>query len=131
PAAHLCRALFVMVGVPASLVSVRTGLLVATAATVGHEILLAIEHGGLSIATVASIPSLVPPFLFYLVAQQAFFYGGYLEGKNAALAGLAARLDDSRKRLAAPVGVARTPNSTLEAPTLLAPLTRAARAWLP
>jgi len=129
-AALLFRSLFIMVIVPASLVSVPAGLLVATAATAGHEILLAIEHGGLSLATFASIPSLVPPFLFYLVAQQAFFYGGHLEGKNAALAGLAARLEDSRKRLAALVNVARTLNSTLEAPTLLARMNRAALEWL-
>ena len=56
-AALLFRSLFIMVIVPASLVSVPAGLLVATAATAGHEILLAIEHGGLSLATFASIPS--------------------------------------------------------------------------
>ena len=126
----LFRSLFIMVIVPASLVSVPAGLLVASAATVCHEILLAIEHGGFSLATLTGIPSLVPPFLFYLIAQQAFFYGGHLEGKNAALAALAARLEDSRKRLVALVDVARTLNSTLEAPTLLARMNRAAREWL-
>jgi signal transduction histidine kinase len=128
--ALLFRSLFVMVIVPSSLVSVRAGLLVATVATAGHELLLALEHGGPSLATLGSAESLVPAFLFYLVAQQAFFYGGHLDGKNAALARLAERLEDSRGRLAALVDVARTLNSTLEAPTLLARMNRAALEWL-
>jgi signal transduction histidine kinase len=128
--ALLFRLLFVMVIVPASLVSVGAGLVVATLATIAHEILLAIDRGGASLATLTSIESLAPAFLFYLVARQSFFYGGHLERKNDALGRLADRLEDSRARLAALVDVARTLNSTLEASTLRGRVNRAALAHL-
>jgi signal transduction histidine kinase len=123
--ALLFRPLYVMVIVPASLVSVRAGLFVAAAATVGHEVLLGLERG-FGLATLVSLESLVPAFLFFLVAQQSFFYGGHLERKNAALARLADQLEDSGRQLGVLVDVARTLNSTLEAPTLLARVNRIA-----
>jgi signal transduction histidine kinase len=123
--ALLFRPLFVMVIVPASLVSIAAGLFVAAAATLGHEVLLGLERG-FAPATFVSLESLVPAFLFFLVAQQSFFYGGHLERKNAALGRLADQLEDSGRQLTVLVDVARTLNSTLEAPTLLARVNRIA-----
>jgi signal transduction histidine kinase len=130
------RSIYVVAIVPASLISVRCGLGMAGAATVGHEILLGLERG-FSLATLGSVESLVPAFCFFLVAQQGFFYGAHLEGKNTALAGLAARLAESRERLAAEgrmsaalLEVARTLSSTLDGPELLARMNRTAYAQL-
>jgi len=124
--ALLFRSIYALTIVPASLISVPSGLAMATAATLGHEVLLMYEHG-VALATLCSVESLVPPFLFFLLAQQCFFYGAHLKGKNTALASLAERLEDSRQRLvaeahtsAALLEVSRTLSSTLEAPELLA-----------
>jgi signal transduction histidine kinase len=132
----LFRPIYALVIVPASLISIPSGLLIASAATMGHEILLAGERG-LSLATLGSLESLVAPFLFFLLAQQCFFYGTHLKRKNAALAGLAERLEESRRRLVAEartssalLEVARTLSSTLEAPELLARVNSTARQQL-
>src|SRR5438034_1407411 len=98
--ALLFRSIYALTIVPASLISVPSGLAMATAATLGHEVLLMYEHG-VALATLCSVESLVPPFLFFLLAQQCFFYGAHLKGKNTALASLAERLEDSRQRLVA------------------------------
>ena len=134
--ALLFRSIYVLVVVPASLVSVRSGLAMAAVAALGHELLLGLERG-FSLATFLSVEGLVPSFLLFLVAQQGFFYGAHLEGKNIALAGLAARLDESRRRLAAEgrmsatlLEVARTLSSTLEGPELLARMNRTAHGQL-
>jgi signal transduction histidine kinase len=123
--ALLFRSVYAVIIVPASLISVSSGLVVAAAATVGHETLLAWEHG-LSLATLGSVESLTPSFLFFLLAQQCFFYGEQLKRKNGALAGLATRLEESHHQLvseartsAALLDVARTLGSTLDAPELL------------
>jgi signal transduction histidine kinase len=79
-----------------------------------------------SVGTVTSLESMVPVFLFFLVAQQCFFYAAHLKEKNAALARLASRLQWSRQRLAGLVDVARTLNSTLDAPELWARVNQAA-----
>jgi signal transduction histidine kinase len=136
PGALLFRPIYMLVIVPASLISVPSGLLIATAATIGHEVLLAGERG-LSLATLGSLESLAAPFLFFLLAQQCFFYGTHLKRKNAALAGLAERLEESRRRLVAEartssalLEVARTLSSTLEAPELLARVNSTARQQL-
>jgi signal transduction histidine kinase len=122
----LFRPIYGLVIVPASLISVPSGLAMALAATAGHELVLGLERG-FSLATALSVESLTPPFLFFLLAQQCFYYGAHLEGKNTALGGLAARLEENRRRLvseartsAALLDVARTLGSTLEAPELLA-----------
>src|SRR6266852_2360313 len=124
--ALLFRSIYALTIVPASLISVPSGIAMASAATVGHELLLAHERG-LSTATLCSVESLVPPFLFFLLGQQCFFYGAHLKRKNAALESLAGRLEESRQRLtveartsAALLEVARTLSSTVEAPELLA-----------
>src|SRR3989441_459462 len=124
--ALLFRSIYALTIVPASLISVPSGLAMASAATLGHEALLVHERG-LSLATLASVESLVPTFLFFLLAQQCFFYGAHLKRKNTALASLAERLEESRQRLgaeartsAALLDVARTLSSTLEAPEILA-----------
>ncbi len=126
PASLLFRPIFALVIVPASLISMPSGLIMAAAASLGHGILLVWERG-FSLASLCSIESLFPPFLFFLLAQQCFFYGTHLARKNAALSGLAERLEESRRRLAAQartsgalLDVARTLSSTLEAPELLA-----------
>jgi len=67
--ALLFRPIYALVIVPASLISVPSGLIMAGAATLGHEILLAAERG-FSLATLASVESLTAPFLFFLLAQQ-------------------------------------------------------------
>jgi len=124
-AALLFRLVYILVIVPPSLVSVSAGLLVATGASVGHELLL-VRESGLSLGTLVGFESLVPVFLFFLVAQQCFFYAQHLKEKNAALAQLAAHLQWSRRRLAGLVDVARTLNSTLDAPELWARVNQSA-----
>lgn len=122
----LFRPIYAMVIVPASLISVTGGLVMALAASGSHELLLGIERG-FSIATLLTIESLMFPFLFLLLAQQCFYYGRHLAGKNAALGALAGRLEENRRRLVseartstALLDVARTLGSTLDAPELLA-----------
>ncbi len=128
--ALLFRPLYAVVIVPASLISVPSGLAVAAAATAGHVFLLSLEHG-LSLATCTSLELLVPVFVFFLVAQQCFFYGAHLEQKNATLGRLAEHLHIHRLRLAAEhrmsaglVEVARTLSSSLDAPELPARVNR-------
>lgn len=99
PLGLLFRPLFTLVIVPASLVSVRSGLAVASGATLGHEILLGLEQG-FSAATLLSFDSIAPALLFFLIAQQCFFYGAHLKEKNQKLASLAESLDQSRSELA-------------------------------
>lgn len=125
-ASLLLRAVFFLVIVPASLVSVSSGLIVATLAAGCHLFLLVMETSDVTFSTFISLPALVPTFLFFVVSNQAFFYSRHLEGKNTALAQLADRLDESRSRLAALVDVARTLNSSLDPVTLLARVNRAA-----
>src|SRR5438445_230520 len=124
--ALLFRSVYALTIVPASLISVPSGLAVAAAATIGHEMLLVHEHG-LVPGTLYGVESLMPPFLFFLLAQQCFFYGAHLKRKNTELATLADRLEEGYQRLgaeartsAALLDVARTLSSTLEAPELLA-----------
>src|SRR5204862_4279509 len=93
--ALLFRPIFALVIIPASLISVPSGLLVAVAATAGHEGLLVGERG-LSLATVGSVESLFPPFLFFLVAQQCFFYGAHVARETVVLGKADAHLEDSR-----------------------------------
>ncbi|HZR81517.1 MAG TPA: HAMP domain-containing sensor histidine kinase [Candidatus Binatia bacterium] len=124
--ALLARPIYALVVVPASLVSVPIGLATAAGATVGHAILLAIDVGA-SRATFSSFAFLGPAFLYFLIAQQAFFYGGHLREKNRALEELADRLESSQRRLAAEgrlaaelVEIARTLSATLDQPAPLA-----------
>src|SRR5262245_19900403 len=123
--ALLFHLLYVLVIVPPSLISARTGLLVATGASLGHEILLLRDHGW-SFSTVLTVESLAPTFLFFLVAQQCFFYAQHRKAKNAELAQLASHLQWSRERLARLVDVARLLSSTLEASQLWARVNEAA-----
>ena len=97
--ALLARPLYVVVIVPASLVSVPLGLAAAALATLGHLLLLA-RDTGFSPALLASFNFLTPTFLFFLVAQQGFVYGAHLRSKSATLAALARRLEESQSRLA-------------------------------
>src|SRR5439155_700589 len=89
--ALLFRSVYALVIVPASLISVPSGLVMAAAATIGHEMLLVHERG-LVPGTLYGVESLMPPFLFFLLAQQCFFYGAHLKCKNTALSSLAYRL---------------------------------------
>jgi signal transduction histidine kinase len=124
--APLLRAVYLLVIIPASLVSVFSGLVVATLSSCCHLFLLAWSEPHLTLSTFLSLQALVPIFLFFVVSNQAFFYSRHLESKNTALSQLADRLDESRSRLAALVDVARTLNSTLDPTTLLARVNRAA-----
>src|SRR5262245_50459927 len=124
-AALLLRSLYCLVIVPSSLISVPSGIAAAGMASAGHLVLLGHERG-FSPETFGSLECLAPPFLYFLLAQQCFFYGRHLQLKNVALTTLATRLEDSRRRLvseakmsAALLDVAKTLSSTLEAPELL------------
>lgn len=122
--ALIFRGIYALVIVPASLVSVPSGLAMAAMASGGHAWLLGAEQGfdhGF-----ASLEYLTPPFLFFLLAQQCFFYGAQLKQKNSTLAALATQLEESGWRLAAEarmsaalLDVARTLSTTLEGPELL------------
>jgi signal transduction histidine kinase len=132
----LFHLIYVLVIVPASLFSALAGFTFATVSTIGHEILLVLERG-FSFHTLVSLESLVPSFLFFLVAQQAIFYGSHLHNKNRMLGALAGRLKESRQKLAAEgrlsaalVDAAQTLSATLDAPVLLDHLTRTTREHL-
>jgi len=136
PTAVLFHLIYSLVIVPASLFSGLAGFTFATVATIGHELLLGFERG-FSLGTLAGVESLVPTFLFYLLAQQAIFYGSHLHHKNRMLTALAGRLKESRQKLAAEgrlsaalVDAAQTLSATLDAPVLLDHLTRTTREHL-
>jgi signal transduction histidine kinase len=136
PSAPLLRPLYTLVIVGASLVSLRSGLVMTAAVVLAHELMLGVDNG-FSVATLLGTASISPTLTFFLIAQQCSFYGRHLEAKNKALAGLAARLDESHRRLATEVrvsrgllDVARTLSTTLEAPELLARVNRATREQL-
>jgi signal transduction histidine kinase len=126
PISALLRAIYFLVIVPASLVSVSSGLMVAGLASCCHLFLLGWENPNFTLSTFISLPAITPTFLFFIVSNQAFFYGRHLAGKNIALAQLADRLEENRTRLAALVDVARTLNSNLDSATLLARVNRSA-----
>ncbi len=124
--ALLFRLLFALVIVPPSLLSVPAGHAVATAATACHLLLLVVDEGG-GAATIVSVPGLAPPFLFFLLAQQCFFYGEHLARTNAAMSALATRLQESQTQLAAEgrvatelAATAHLLSATLETPDPLA-----------
>jgi len=134
--ALLLRTLYCMVIVPSSLISVPAGVAAAAISTAGHVLLLGHERG-FAPETFGSLECLVPPFVFFLLAQQCFFYGHHLREKNAALSGLAGRLEESRRRLiaeakmsAALLDVAKTLSSTLEGPEVLGRLNSTTRQQL-
>ncbi len=116
----LFRPIFALTIVPASLLSFRGGLGMAAAASVGHTVLHGLERGWVP-AAFARPEFVAPPFLFFLIAQQCFFYARHLRRKNDMLETLANRLEESGTRLAAEVRrsgalveVARTLSSSLE-----------------
>ena len=126
--AILFRPIFALTIIPASLLSFPGGLGIAAAATLGHTVLYGLERGWV-LAAFARPEFLAPPFLFFLIAQQCFFYSAHLRRKNVMLETLAGRLEESRERLAAEVRrsgalfeVARTLSSSLEEPELQARL---------
>jgi signal transduction histidine kinase len=126
----LFRSLFVLVITPVCLITVPGGIAVAGAASVAHLLLLGAEHG-FTTSVLVSLEGLIPPVLFFLVAQQCFFYGDHLDRKNQHLTTLAERLEEHRRDLAAEartsatlVEIARTLATTLDATELLARVTR-------
>lgn len=119
------RFIYALVIVPVGLVSVSGGLGMAVLASAGHLGLLGLEHGFVP-ATFMRVEAIAYVFLFFLVAQQCFFYGSKLAAKNRALAALAQRLDEHRAHLLAQatmsdalLDVARSLSSTLDGPELL------------
>jgi len=132
----LFRGLYVMVITPVCLVTVPGGIVVTLAASLAHLALLVVERGG-DWAVLTSLDALVPPVVFVLIAQQCFFYGGHLERKNADLAALAARLEESRVALAGEartsatlVEIARVLESTLDADELMTRVTHTLGSYL-
>ncbi|MFN8543734.1 MAG: GAF domain-containing sensor histidine kinase [Candidatus Binatia bacterium] len=119
--ALLLHAIYVVIIVPAALISVPVGLLIALISTGGHALLLGLESG-FSPGTFVSVGFLVPVFLYLLCTQQSFFYGGHLAAKNRALATLYDQLAANEQRLAAEgrlsaavAETARTLSATLDA----------------
>jgi hypothetical protein len=119
------RFIYALVIVPVALVSVGGGLAVVGLATAGHLGLLYVQAGVVDTALL-HLQAITYPSLFLLVAQQCFFYGSRLAGKNAALSALAGRLDEHRAHLLAQAAmsdalldVARSLSATLDAPELL------------
>lgn len=126
--AVLFRPIYALTIIPASLLSFRGGLGMAAAASAAHLLLVGLERGWTGAAFVRP-DAIAPPFLFFLIAQQCFFYSAHLRRKNVMLETLAERLGESRERLAAEVRrsgalleVARTLGSSLEEPELQARL---------
>jgi signal transduction histidine kinase len=131
--ALLARPLYVTMIVPAGLLSVPLGFAIATVATVVHAGLL-VAHVGWSAGALASPEFIIPTALFYVVAQQCFFYGRHLEGKNAALRAVSLRLAESQQRIAAQgrlsaelAAAGRTLSDTLATPDPLADVSRTIR----
>lgn len=119
------RFIYGLVIVPVSLVSAAGGLAVAGLASGGHLLLLGLQHG-FAASTFTRVEAVAYPSLFFLVAQQCFFYGAKLAAKNRALAALAERLDEHRAHLLAQatmsdalLDVARSLSATFDAPELL------------
>src|SRR5262245_27012818 len=83
----LMHSIYALVVIPASLLSVSAGVIALVGSTLGHGILIGLERG-FDARLLVSVEFLVPAFLFLLVTQQAFFYGGHLGEKNQALATL-------------------------------------------
>src|SRR5437667_144433 len=134
--AVLFHLIYALVIVPASLFSSPAGVTAAIVATIGHELLVGVEHGFAPGAFVG-VESLVPVFLFFLIAHQTAFYGSHLHEKNRILTGLAERLEESRQnlaaegRLSAALGdAAQTLSASVEAPALFEHLTRTTREQL-
>ena len=127
--ALLFHPIYLLVVLPASLVSVSTGLAVVIGSTLCHELLLVLDRG-FSAETLLGLDSLAPTFLFFLTAQQAFFYAEHLKEKNRVLARLAGRLDVSKRQLEELADVARALNSAIDAPELLALVSRLVTARL-
>lgn len=135
-ASLVLRPMYILVIVPASLISVPIGLATAALAVAGHALLFSLDQAPQA-ADLLSPGFLGPAFLFFLVAQQSFFYGGHLARKNDDLAALAGALDQHRRDLeveartaAALNAVARSLGSDLEAPALLARVNDTARGYL-
>jgi signal transduction histidine kinase len=134
--ALLFRSLFVLVITPVCLITVPGGLVVAAAASVAHLGLLGVERG-FTTDVLVSLEGLIPPVLFFLVAQQCFFYGSHLDEKNRHLTTLAERLEEHRLSLAVEartsatlVEIARTLATTLDAQELLARVMRTTSDYL-
>jgi signal transduction histidine kinase len=124
----LFSTLYVMIVVPSSLASVRSGLFFAAIASCSHLFLL--SRGPAPPEGRFGIEAAAPIFLFFLVAEQCFFYAGHLAKKNEALARLADRLQSHRERLENLVAIARSLNSTVDSVPLLTKTNQAALAQL-
>ena len=134
--AVLFHLIYILVIVPASLFSSPAGITAAIVATIGHELLVGFGHG-FAPAAFVGVESLIPVFLFFLIAHQTAFYGSHLHEKNRMLTGLAESLKESRKSLAAEgrlsaalVDAAQTLSASVEAPALFEHLTRTTREQL-
>src|SRR5207245_8220811 len=120
--AVLSRLISPRVIVPPSLFSSPASFTAATVATIGHELLVGVGHG-FSPGAFVGVESVVPVFLFFLIAHQTAFYGSHLHEKNRILVGLADRLKESRQSLAAEgrlsaalVDAAQTLSASVDAP---------------
>lgn len=94
-AASLFHFLPLLTVVPASMVEWQCGILIASLASVGHLLLLWI--GGNS--DLLSIPGLLPPASFFIIAGQSLFYAQHLAQKNRELAAAAESVNGFNVRL--------------------------------
>jgi len=134
--AHTLRLLYAMAIVPASLISVQLGLEMAFASSAGSLVLLALERG-LSIDALRSLDGFLPPLVFIVLAEQAFFFGKFVERKSRLLSNLADRLKESHSQVAAEgrlaaelAEAARKLSATLELPEPLAMVSETIRTRL-
>jgi len=86
--------LFLLTVVPASMLDTRCGVLIATLATAGHFILMAMGGGDWG-----AVEIVLPPATYFLAASQSVFYARHLARKNADLASTATSLNESNQRL--------------------------------
>jgi len=86
--------LLLLVVVPATMVEWQCGAVIASLASAGHFLLM-----GTSGAPWMSVPGLLPPATFLLIAGQSLFYAQHLAEKNVELAAAAQSLNDSNLRL--------------------------------
>jgi len=136
PETALFGFIFVLVVVPIGLVSVPGGIAAAAVSSACHLLILGSQHG-FRVEALLSIEGILFPMLFFLVAQQCFFYGAHTARKNVALAGLATRLEENQQAIAeqanmsqALFDVARTLASTMEGSELLSRLNSTVRSHL-
>jgi signal transduction histidine kinase len=87
--------ILLVVVLPASMVGWQCGLLIATLASAGHFLILAVTGR----AELLSVAGLLPPTTFFIIVGQSLFYAQHLTRKNVELEAAATSLNESNLRL--------------------------------